>query len=284
MNKWQQDYLQSGSSDAHLAVRKGRPKAFWISCPECGFWTDVCKVALLRRGRWRAVPCAHCNGNRAASRWKCACNKRWAVCETHSCVGRTCGVRTHLKVQTPKRVMPSCFDVDSEGYPIDKPRKIKKAKVCRALEFPPLQQEEQQSAQQFGIFDFPFDSESIAEPALVQLNVGVRLKRKTTTTDVFPSSQLEEKPSQLKVGFRLRKKTRIFEAHAVTSDVIHEQGTATVFVPGNMHDDHPTSGVKRKAVNQRVPRTINRLHFRKYLEDHPIAAVNRLRAARDTMV
>ena len=44
--------------------------------------------------------------------------------------------------------MPSCFDVDREGYPIDKPQKIKKAKVCRALEFPPLQQEEQQSTQQ----------------------------------------------------------------------------------------------------------------------------------------
>ena len=115
MHKWQQDYMQSVSTDAYTAVGKGRPKAFWISCPECGFWTDVCKVALLRRGRWRAVPCANCNGNRAASRWKCVCDKRWAACETHSCIGRTCGVRTHLKVQTPKRVMPSCFDVDSES-------------------------------------------------------------------------------------------------------------------------------------------------------------------------
>jgi len=184
--------------------------------------------------------------------------------------------------------MPSCFDVDREGYPIDKPRKIKKAKVCRALEFPPLQQEEQQSTQQFGIFDFPFDSESGTNPELVQLSVGIRLKRKTTMPDVVASTQLEDKPSQLKVGFRLRKKTRILEAHAVTPFVIqNEQGTAPVFDLGNGEDatGHPTSGDKRKAVHQKVPRPINReFNLRRYLEDHPIAAVNRLRAARDTML
>ena len=80
------------------------------------------------------------------------------------------------------------------------------------------------------------------------------------------------------MGKRLRKKTRLLvEAQAVTQGSSREQGEAPFFGNGMGNDRIPRLGVKRKAVHQKLPKP---KHFIKYLEDHPIAAINRLRAAR----
>ena len=263
MDKWRTEYLQIGPGTTHSGMSEGRPKAFWISCPECGFWTDVCKIALLRRGRWRAIPCTQCNGTRAAPRWKCICAKRWAACETHSSVGRTCGARTHLLAshRNPKRDLPSSFHVDLEGYPIDRPRTVKKAKTIRALEFPPAETVEPEKAQVFCLVEAPLQS--------IQIQV---------ESPNAPKRQSD----QLCIGFRLFKKTRLLEATVVAPLCINsfEQEAAP------SEAVHQKSGVKRQADYQKVPKLkiakVNK--YRSYLDDHPIAAINRLRMAKESAI
>ena len=89
-----------------------KPLGLWLACPSCGYWSDVHKITLLRRGRWRGIRCTRCNGSRVSSKWKCACGRRWATCEIHSIQGRACGTVKSLTTTTdPKRPCRG-FDVD----------------------------------------------------------------------------------------------------------------------------------------------------------------------------
>ena len=67
-----------------------------------------------------------------------------------------------------------------------------------------------------------------------------------------------------------------------------EQGAAPIFASGNGEDvtGRPKLGVKRKAVHQKVPKPkVAKVNtFLSYLDDHPIAAINRLRMARESVI
>ena len=110
----------------------------WLACPTCHFWTDMCKVTLIRHGRWRAPLCTHCQGRRAASKWKCVCNKKWANCDRHAKGGLACGTKGQSVPRPAKRHMKAGFEIDEEGYPIDLPLRKKVHHKCRACkEYPP---------------------------------------------------------------------------------------------------------------------------------------------------
>ena len=156
--------------------------------------------------------------------------------------------------------MPSSsyFDVDHEGYPIDKRRDFKRTKILRALEFPPVSQPEVHipNIENFG----PFENPDVSAPATT-------LKREGPTG-----------------GIRLYKKTRV-NSHA-SNDDLHtfqqaEQGVAPALPffgdRRNRESSQPKAGVKRKAATQKTPKP--KVSY-KYLRDNPIAAINRLRAAR----
>ena len=109
-----------------------RPTAMWLACPECHFWTDMCKVTLISHGRWRAIRCTKCQGNRVSSKWSCACGRKWANCNVHAQSGLACGTCKHRRTVPKTTHHKAGFEIDEEGYPIDLPLRVAVRPKCKA--------------------------------------------------------------------------------------------------------------------------------------------------------
>ena len=90
---------------ASLVQVQPRPRSFLLSCPRCKAVKNCSRITLYELLKWKCVRCTGCSRGISASKWLCACEKRWHLCSVHRQDGFHCKSMYSRSVSRPSNTL-----------------------------------------------------------------------------------------------------------------------------------------------------------------------------------